>query len=94
MSNAVSDSSNTSKNLSKSRILLFVIPMVFLAACASSEKKWVHSEEPVTPANRDMAECKYQAAGSTAALATDSSARSKEQANLISACMQAKGYKQ
>ncbi|MDR6632497.1 hypothetical protein J2X72_001281 [Phyllobacterium sp. 1468] len=94
MSNAVSDSSNTSKSLSKSRILLFVIPMVFLAACASSEKKWVHSEEPVTPANRDMAECKYQAAGSTAALATDSSARSKEQANLISACMQAKGYKQ
>ena len=94
MSNAVSDSSNTSKNLSKSRILLFVLPMVFLAACASSEKKWVHSEEPVTPANRDMAECKYQAAGSTAALATDSSARSKEQANLISACMQAKGYKQ
>ena len=94
MSNAVSDSSNTSKNLSKSRILLFVIPMVVLAACASSEKKWVHSEEPVTPANKDMAECKYQAAGSTAALATDSSARAKEQANLVNACMQAKGYKQ
>ncbi|WP_271896253.1 hypothetical protein [Candidatus Phyllobacterium onerii] len=94
MSNAVSDSSNTSKNLSKSRILLFVIPILFLAACASSEKKWVHSEEPVTPANKDMAECKYQAAGSTAALATDGSARAKEQANLVSACMQAKGYKQ
>jgi hypothetical protein len=41
-----------------------------------------------------MAQCKYQAAGSTAALATDSSARSKEQANLVNACMQAKGYKQ
>jgi len=94
MFNTVSDSSNTSRNLSKGRILLFVIPMMVLAACASSEKKWVHSEEPVTPADKDMAQCKYQAAGSTAALATDSSARSKEQANLVNACMQAKGYKQ
>jgi hypothetical protein len=94
MSNAVSDSSNTSRNLSKGRILLFVIPIVFLAACASSEKKWVHSEEPVTPADKDMVQCKYQAAGSTAALANDSSARAKEEANLVSACMQAKGYKQ
>jgi hypothetical protein len=94
MFNTVSDSSNTSRNLSKGRILLFVVPMMVLAACASSEKKWVHSEEPVTPADKDMAQCKYQAAGSTAALATDSSARSKEQANLVNACMQAKGYKQ
>lgn len=94
MSNAVSDSSNTSKILSQGRILLFVIPIMALAACASSEKKWVHSEEPVTPADKDMVQCKYQAAGSTAALANDSSARAKEQANLVSACMQAKGYKQ
>ena len=94
MFNTVSDSSNTSRNLSKGRILLFVVPMMVLAACASSEKKWVHSEEPVTPADKDMAQCKYQAAGSTAALATDSSARSKEQADLVNACMQAKGYKQ
>jgi hypothetical protein len=94
MFNTVSDSSNTSKNLFKGRILLFVVPIVFLAACASSEKKWVHSEEPVTPADKDMVQCKYQAAGSTAALANDSSARAKEEANLVRACMQAKGYKQ
>ena len=94
MFNTVSDSSNTSRNLSKGRILLFVVPIMFLAACASSEKKWVHSEEPVTPADKDMVQCKYQAAGSTAALANDSSARAKEEANLVSACMQAKGYKQ
>ncbi|ATU92118.1 hypothetical protein B5P45_00980 [Phyllobacterium zundukense] len=68
--------------------------MMVLAACASSEKKWVHSEDPVTPADKDMAQCKYQAAGSTAALATNASARSKEEANLVNACMQAKGYKQ
>jgi hypothetical protein len=80
--------------LSRSRIILYVIPLVFLTACASSEKKWVQSDDPVTPADRDMVQCKYQAAGSTAALANDSSARSKEEANLVSACMQAKGYKQ
>lgn len=94
MCNTVSDSSNTSRNLSKGRFLLFVIPIMALAACASSEKKWVQSEEPVTPADKDMVQCKYQAAGSTAALASDSSARSKEEANLVKACMQAKGYKQ
>lgn len=94
MSNAVAMSSNTSKGLSKSRALLLVIPLMVLAACASSEKKWVQSEDPVTPADKDMAQCRYQAAGSTAALATDGSARSKEEANLVNACMQAKGYKQ
>ncbi|UXN60011.1 hypothetical protein [Phyllobacterium zundukense] len=94
MSNAVSGSFNTSKNLSKTRILLFIIPVVALAACASPEKKWVHSEEPVTPADKDMVQCKYQAAGSTAALAADTAARSKEEANLVNACMRAKGYKQ
>ena len=94
MCNTVSDSSNTSRNLSKGRVLLFVIPILALAACASSEKKWVQSEDPVTPADKDMVQCKYQAAGSTAALASDSSARSKEEANLVKACMQAKGYKQ
>ncbi len=83
-----------SQYLSHSHILLIVIPLTVLASCASSEKKWVHSEAPVTPADNDMVQCKYQAASATASLASDTSARRKEEANLINNCMQAKGYKQ
>lgn len=95
MRNAVTNSNDTfSKQLSRSRILLIVVPLMVLASCASSEKKWVHSEAPATPADNDMVQCKYQAASATASLASDSSARRKEEANLINSCMQAKGYKQ
>lgn len=95
MRNAVSNPSGTlSKNLSHSRILLIVIPLMVLTSCASSEKKWVHSDAPVTPADNDMAQCKFQAASATASLASDSSARRREEASLINSCMQAKGYKQ
>lgn len=95
MRNANSNLSETvSKYRSRGGLLLIVIPLMLLTSCASSEKKWVHSEAPITPADNDMAQCKYQAASATAALASDSSARRKEEANLINSCMQAKGYKQ
>lgn len=95
MRDAVPNSSEAaSKFRSTSRIFMIVVPLMVLAACASSEKKWVRSEAPITPADSDMAQCKFQAASATASMASDSSARRREEASLINSCMQAKGYKQ